>query len=574
MLSKVAAGLLCWVLCSAMGGRAYAAGAAASINVVIVGVTQFDDSRWFNPTLSASIDKAVEDLRDFATRSLNANVVLLTAPGDTRSDRLLRLARQELRTLSADSVTLVFVLSHGAVLPAHPGEDADVLIAASDTPYRDDPDAISRDKALLLRHDLLNSVWSVRHGAVFFFIDTCYSGAAADWESVTKAFQAYRGGGVHLMCLAAATAIAKAFKADFTEALVQAWKTAGNEQCHQPYQARDFLHHLMLGLDSDLGPNDAHPTLVVPYYGDLCLESFSTRQSIVFFYNNSNRDLTVSIERPDEPAFLRQPDLPPEMSTAVPLQRVAYNVRLFEDNALRGAEVLDLTGDAARVVIVGGAESIASVARAYEAAAGSSAAETLAPEVADALRVRAYSAYVAAGDRPAALRVMRSHPALLGALEASPVAAVANKRAQHSDVLQTVMKTGDARAGAAPFERWRTVLAKGPAAPDAAPATPTQKLAAGARDLQFLGDFEKAGSVWLTAADTAKPSEVKAFATQAYLSFAAAKLAAAAAFVRRKFGLDVGDACPACPAAERAALAKSSNADHFGAVALERVVKQ
>lgn len=385
--------------------RALGQGSPPTLQVVIVAVHNFTDVAYQSPVLEQGIEDAEKQLTAFFAQHFpNTVPKIVDLPQSTTSDALTSFFKNDFPALADGNVTLLFVLSHGEeeVFPNH-SFGGDLYIVTQDTVQ-----ANFKSKALSLSTDIISRLDGLKPGTIVFaFIDTCHGGAAASVQlSLTSALD--RAMGTNLMFMAASLSDQLSFKAGFTSALVQAWKSQSGNSCTSPEQSVQPLRKMIVDAASSqgitLGPNDGFPTVLIPYHGSLCLESFGAARGFVVVQNATPMSVVVSFLDTQGNEVHEEP-LEGNEVVAFGLPKKSYKLSFFQNNADVEDDNLDLTGSSNVAYQSFGTPEVAALARGLDKSAQLAAQMGAGHDVVTTLQQHALASYTVAGDSAAAQRL-------------------------------------------------------------------------------------------------------------------------------------------------------------------------
>jgi hypothetical protein len=219
------------------------------------------------------------------------------------------MLREDLPRWGNGNITLIFLLSHGEPLKA-PGTlaDQDVMFMTSDTKK-----AAPSGTAILVGEEVATGAFKrlERGSTVWVFLDACFSGAVASPQLQIDQ-KIMDNIGAKVMVMAAAMPEDETYQAAFTRALLKIWETPSldgpscieppplaDKQEVQPYllwkTMKSVLAESKISDDKKNLPLERGPRTLVPYNGDICLDSFSAQGGSILFYNTSNKTFDIEI---------------------------------------------------------------------------------------------------------------------------------------------------------------------------------------------------------------------------------------------------------------------------------------
>jgi hypothetical protein len=270
------------------------------LEVVILAVTQFKDHRWDNPLLEQSIKNSEKDLKSYFREHFphaELHVVDSEDPENTSLGSIVTFMQDDFPKFAEGNLTLFFVLSHGIPInQPNPIFGKDLLIATYETNKTTYTGALSVAKQLFPAFAGLNTPGST----VFLFLDTCYSGAAQSLSD--DLFEALAANyGLRMMVMASSLSDAQAYRATFTEALLDLWNKASRPSpgsaCTDPQQAPDQLRAFIVRRlkPQVLKPLEGKPVTPIPFRGKLCMESFGAESGLFVFFNARLDDVAATV---------------------------------------------------------------------------------------------------------------------------------------------------------------------------------------------------------------------------------------------------------------------------------------
>ena len=535
------------------------------LQVVIVAVTQFDDKHWENPTLELSIEKSANDLQQFFQTKFPPSQVeihVLKSRDETTHDSIQHFLRGPFVNIASGSVTLFFVLSHGVPKSApNPLFTQDLQIVTSDTSYATGDRGFSVSKDLFPEFVGLNEPGSI----VLAFLDTCYSGAAHNLSMSLQKEQAQRFG-LRIMMMASSLSETQSYRATFTEALIDLWKlpTSGSS-CTSEYQAPDKLREsIRRQLDPQpLGPTEGLPKVVVPYLGNLCLESFSADSGLVVFFNRLPHEVAALIggnaNSPYSSVPMQQDDIIPYR-----LPRKIYTLDVVRADGQRDADAgafpqsVDLNTYPVSFELLGPA-SPEEIGNAYIKTADYTVAAGLPTDQAVSYQKRAFASYASANLQDKSLEI-----ASVIDREGQPNSA-GDKDLYVSQHLAFETDWGQAKGTKSGLKR------------EEQEAIIERELdtAALARLEKLAGRFAVAGDYYAKAAAQQHPKlDRSILAEQAYFAYGASNQPAKSQEIREKYALSLEADCPDCKLKEQSAIGSKTgeNKQAFASVCVVRLL--
>jgi len=481
---------------------------ARKIHVIVVAVPTYKIQSYNSDELKAAFADRCEEVKTFFQDHLgadNVDVLQYCSEQKTTRESLRHLFSIDVPSLSARTVTLIFIMSHGEQVSFKNGFlSSDVELITSDTEQTDDGDSDGKRRftSILVGSELLTWLTTAPTGStVLTFLDTCHSGAVGSLSTSLAQFMSQKHGGLRSLVVSSSLPKAATYKAYFTKDLLELWNsgTAAAPGCINLDTMPDDIYKQMK-VQAPLDPGEGTPEVVIKYQGPLCLGNFGKDRKLLFVYAGQDterdpyqyevRQVTAtgaSVVIPEQP--LRFAFYP------IPLDSGQYSIRVSRHNQLTGTWDVDLSAASTRVIWLDDNASPAAFGTAAENIAQTAQNEGLPSEDVIKLRARAVAVYRAAGMNDDAKRLEAALP----------------KDAQNA------------------------VLP-----PPRIPIPSDLKSAfALASQLTLSGNFKSAGAVLERAADSQRSDPAHdEVAKQAYFAFIAAGDAKSASNVRKNFNLD------------------------------------
>lgn len=379
------------------------------LQVIIIAVSEFEDPAWHNARVKESIRSAADELESFFSKRFpNAQLHILRTKDETTSDSIRALLRQ-LRTFGSNTITLLFILSHGEQLALpNPAYSQDLMIITSDTRSQD-PEA----RAIRAKRDLITSFQELARGSlVFAFIDTCHSGAIGSALLQFENTLVDQLSAVKMNVVTSALPENRSFRAMFTKALLEIWRRNGN--CTSPYSTpqrlREAIRSMLASEGQTLRETEGHVSVPIPFKGNFCLESFGTDRALIAFYNASSTNYIASIRPIEQDKQYRalQTALLPKDVTATNLERGIYDIRVLEPiegNQVGDAKQIDLARQPVQIFPVATTEDPKELGAAYERFAGYAEMAGMSGNIVQEFRLTALAHFERAGDTQSIARI-------------------------------------------------------------------------------------------------------------------------------------------------------------------------
>jgi len=270
-----------------------------SLAVTVIAVTDFahEKDSDANIKLSQEIDNAAERVRDFFQTNYKVPARVLKAHDDTTYSELRYFLFDDLPS-DTRRVQIIFVISHGVEQTYYNSPaNSELFIATSDT----DPQKVV--STALRGGDLLQGISHLQNGtSTFLFLDTCESAAIGSFAAkLATLFNAVTSSS-RTMVLASSLDDQFSYKARFTEALINVWRSPVAGKCSATRkEMASTLANAIRQLDP-LSPASAQDvSLAIPYDIDanFCVEWFSTGGALLIIRNPSHNSLFVGFS-PDD----------------------------------------------------------------------------------------------------------------------------------------------------------------------------------------------------------------------------------------------------------------------------------
>jgi len=264
-----------------------AADDARKIHVVIVAVPHFAIEDYNNDVVLSSFAERCDGLKTYFQQHLGKDNVdvrqYCTAPLTTR-DSLRHLFSVEIPSFSANTLTFIFIMSHGE--SAQFGNDLlkqDLELITSDTTTSDTPHDSKHEReysSILFGSELM--AWLERAPArstILIFLDTCHAGSAASVSARLIGFLQQQFG-IRTLVIASSLPSDESYRALFTKELLELWNSG--ECLNQDTLPSDI--HDKMKTEAPLEGSEGLPYYVVRYQGPLCLGNFGEDRRLLFLY--------------------------------------------------------------------------------------------------------------------------------------------------------------------------------------------------------------------------------------------------------------------------------------------------
>jgi hypothetical protein len=472
---------------------------AKKVHVVVVGVTKFAIPDYNNDVLTLAFQERCKDVQSFFEGHLgteNVTVHSFCTPETTTRDALRHFFSIEVPQFSADTLTLIFIMSHGEEATFdNQFLSSDVEIITSDTKASDvvtDADKERQFSSILFGSELLSWLQRAPAGStILTFVDTCHSGAIASLStSFSQALQQHFGLGSLVM--ASSLKGDSTYSASFTKALLDLW---GKDSCLDVDTMSDGIYEEMKTLAPITG-TEGIPSIPVRYNGPLCLGNFGTDHHLLFIYagqDAENNPYKYDVAESDAAGTRTVIDEKPLRSVyiPIPLDAKKYIVTVSRDPDLHQTFNVDLTAVGHQMIWLDTSASPDDVGKAGEVLAQAGQAAGLPPAEIAGIRQSTVAIYRAAGKDADAVRVLS---AMQSEGQAVPIlAGIQNVAFQTIETVKQALES---------LHVSNIVAAK---------------------QLQTVGDFKNAGVLLHAAADQ-EPDKVKQaeLANKAYVFLGAA----------------------------------------------------
>jgi hypothetical protein len=527
---------------TAVGQPSFAQPSHRKLQVVIVGVTKFDIVSYNNPVLTDSISQRCRDLQDFFNAHLGAGNISIheyCTPELTTRESLRHLFSVEIPSLSANTVTMIFLMSHGEAISFKNGFlNSDVEIIASDTKTSDEQNDARGERlfsSLLLGSEVFSWLQRAPAGStILMFVDTCHSGAAASLSASLLTFLQQQFG-LGTLVISSALPGDNTYQAEFTQALMTLWDK-GNNCLNQDTLPNDIFREM--SKEVPLSGTEGLPTFVVQYSGPVCLGNFGKDRKLLFIYAGPDaKGKPYSYQIAEDTStgpnyiingFISYPYLP------IPLDSKKYVVTIKRDPDVDLIWNIDLGTSGPQVIWLDSAAAPTDVGKFSEAMVATAQRNGSPPLEIATLREQAVEVYRAIGKDSDATRLEAEIRDGLGRLVSPVVRALAFKvPSEFTAILDRAeAKKDDGVAGFLGFGGGFGSPAEIPARDEIG------------HELELLGDFRNAAALYSKAArmaeSTGDMTERAKFADEAYFALGAAGEPQAAKEIRERFSISVG----------------------------------
>jgi hypothetical protein len=501
---------LCMAMFAAVGSTTcFGQAPQRQVQVVIVAVPHFEIQSYNSDGLVAALQDRCTEIQNYFTRLFGKDNVKLhpfCTEEDTKREKLRHLFSVELPEFSANTLTFVFIMSHGEPVAFKNGlVDSDVEIIASDSVTSDEDFDSKKERqfsSILLGSELLTWMELAPPGStILTFVDTCHSGAvAANLSTALSEFLAQKKFGLRSLVMTSSLAQQDSYDALFTKELLEMW---GQKGCiNQSTFGSDMYQRLKI--NAPLKEGEWVPAIPIQYEGPLCLGNFGEDRKLLFIYAGQSAEQDpfrydisevsgTSTRKIVDDGLLESVYLP------VPLDAKQYELTLRRGSIHMKPFTVDLIANASQLVWLDEHSKAQTVAKGSEIMAKTAEFNGSPESEVARLLQQTSAAYRSLGQTEDARRIDKEITA----------------RGDLPDI--------DAIVHELAFLSSKFVAKAVSSSPKHEPST---KLA---YQFQQLGDFNNAGALYAHAAsDAPDPPTKNKFATEAYFSYLGAGNASAA----------------------------------------------
>jgi hypothetical protein len=323
------------------------------VHVVVVAVPHFKIDDYNSDDLAATLNERCSDLGTYFTNALgkdNVEIHPYCKEENTTREALRKLFSITIPGFSADTVTLIFIMSHGeSVEFRNEYLKNDLELITSDTNTSDEAGDSKGERlfsSILFGSELMP--WLERapkRSTILVFLDTCHAGAAASRNTSLTAAMASQ---FQLQYLVIGSSLSqnKSYAALFTKDLLDMWHDDG---CLNQSTLPNEIYSKMK-TQAALQNSEGLPYYIVSYNGPLCLGNFGKDRRLLFIFAGQDaRDnpfqytvkeaskTKLPTKRPVKEEQLDAPFLP------IPLDARKYTITVRRGNKLIGEWPIDLT---------------------------------------------------------------------------------------------------------------------------------------------------------------------------------------------------------------------------------------
>jgi len=257
------------------------------VHVVIVAVPHFAISKYNSSDLAEAFITRCDNIGKYFTKTLgeeNVQIHPYCTEETTKRETLRRLFSLTIPSFSADTVTLVFIMSHGeAASFRNDYLSNDLELITSDTYTSDEEHDAKGERqfsSILFASELMS--WLERapsRSTILIFLDTCHAGAAASLGTSLRATLQSQFG-LRFLVLGSSLSQDQSYSALFTKELLDLWQQNHClDQGALPHQIYDKMK-----TEAALKESEGLPRYVVEYNGPLCLGNFGKDRHLLFMY--------------------------------------------------------------------------------------------------------------------------------------------------------------------------------------------------------------------------------------------------------------------------------------------------
>ena len=497
------------------------------IHVVVVAVPKFSIPGYNGDVLRQSFLDRCDFIKRYFEKHLgkeNVKVDQYCTQQLTTRESLRRLFTIDIPRFSANTVTLLFIMSHGEEVDFQNGYMAsDVELITSDTRITDDGDDADGERrftSILIGSEMLTWLESAPRGStILTFLDFCHSGAAASL-STSLAQSIQQQFGLRSLVVSSSLPSDDTYKALFTQALLDLWDTSGG--CMNLDTMPTAVWEKMK-LGAPLKGTEGLPVVLVQYKGPLCLGNFGGDHKLLFLYGGQDAEMNpynyqIAMAGGDHKVITSS--LLASTYLPIPLDSGQYAVSVTRDDKTIGSWNIDLTSGQTEVIWLDSAAKPADFGKFAEQVATTADAAGLNPDEVGRLNARAAAVYHVAGLPADAARVEQRM--VLSGIPMSRLVTLESSQLAANPTLQALNLSANTND-----------------------SDHSIKVANG---LKLLGDFRSAATLLQgAAAQESDPTKKADVATQAYIAFVALGDVKSAASVKRQFSLDPQQVKPLGP---------------------------
>jgi hypothetical protein len=268
-----------------------AVAASRKIHVVVIGVPHWSIDSYNEGSLGSSISYACDKVHTFFASRFEKEQLefhIQCEPTNTDWASIYKLLYVDVPKFGQQTLTFVFILSHGERVPDDPARKAvDLRILTSDTT------AETRDeRSISVVHHLIPWLSKLTEGpegsTVLVFLDTCHAGSAATvLPKLEGLLDEERG--LKLSIIGSSLAASNSYAASFTLGLLDLWSLP---ECPPANKTNEVLRAAMQqkALATFTGL-EGYPTPIIPYSGTLCIGNLGADGKLLFAYQGSLKNV-------------------------------------------------------------------------------------------------------------------------------------------------------------------------------------------------------------------------------------------------------------------------------------------
>jgi hypothetical protein len=328
------------------------------IHVVVVAVPQFAIADYNSDVLQSAFSERCSSLKDYFEQHFgkdNVEVHQYCTTESTTRESLRHLFSIDVPRFSANTLTLIFIMSHGE--SAQFGNkflSSDLELITSDTSTSDVEGDLKGERqfsSILFGSELMAWLQRVPAGStILMFLDTCHSGAAASF-STSLMVDLQQQFGLRASVFASSLPQDVSYKALFTKELMELWD--GESHClNQDTLPNDILRKM--SQEAPVAGTEGLPYFVVRYNGPVCLGNFGKDRRLLFLYAGQDAEVNpfqydISEDLGTSQRMIISDQLQ-YVYLPVPLDAKKYIVNVRRSNQVIGKWSIDLTSDASRLL--------------------------------------------------------------------------------------------------------------------------------------------------------------------------------------------------------------------------------
>jgi phosphate transport system substrate-binding protein len=262
------------------------------IELVVVAVPEFATDKYNVKGFKDAIEERCQDIQTFFEKHIGKEHLephVFCTREDTTSTKIKRLFQTDFQNIAADTLTFVFIISHGEPSTYNNlGLPTDLRIVTS-TSDPNEPDL----SYLSFSTELLAWFQKIPAGStVLTFVDTCYAGSAVSPAAAIAATVQQVFGGMRLFVMGSSLRLEESYGAAFTKALLTLWDK--QEGCVDPQaMENDIRNEIDASVEVPLNDFQGIAKVIVGYAGPLCFTNFGADGRLLFLYGGAGQKDTV-----------------------------------------------------------------------------------------------------------------------------------------------------------------------------------------------------------------------------------------------------------------------------------------